>query len=279
MMPQVMVTHTWAGQFLHLVAAVCAEALELDEYEGIAHALAEGGGTEEVVCRLHTKGAENRRYWICAFCVNQHSCICGGLGHPPPIGSLDYERWERSCRDTVTGELFNPCACQEMKLLNQTAPDECEINKFDDMMDLLQREVPDFCQLAALDCKFDIFSRLWCMAEFVQAYVSGIPQVVCIHSNQELAIDNEDLSLYVKLATLTVTECNASRPEDKVSILAKIPDIQEFDAQLQAVIVGKRGLLGRHLEGFDVIYGAACSARRVKMAKDQLAKRSCSSFV
>mmetsp|Transcript_11277 Transcript_11277/g.28271 ORF Transcript_11277/g.28271 Transcript_11277/m.28271 type:complete len:713 (+) Transcript_11277:1-2139(+) len=273
-MPHVMVTHTWAGQFLHLVAAVCAEALGLDEYEGIARELAKGGATEDLASRLRTCGTGDRLYWICAFCVNQHSCICGGFGSPPPSGTPEHERWEKGCRDTVTGEAFSICTCQEEKWMSQDAPDECEINKFDDVMDVLQQEMPGLCQLAALDSKFDIFSRVWCMAEFVQAYLSGIPQKVCIYSNQLLAVDNDDLSLYVKLATLTVTECNASRPEDKVSILAKIPDVQEFDAQLQAVIMGKRGLLSRHLEGFDVIYGAACSVRRVKVAKDQLAKRS-----
>eukprot|EP00441_Pelagodinium_beii_P004944 CAMPEP_0197681368 /NCGR_PEP_ID=MMETSP1338-20131121/94824_1 /TAXON_ID=43686 ORGANISM="Pelagodinium beii, Strain RCC1491" /NCGR_SAMPLE_ID=MMETSP1338 /ASSEMBLY_ACC=CAM_ASM_000754 /LENGTH=46 /DNA_ID= /DNA_START= /DNA_END= /DNA_ORIENTATION= len=46
---------------------------------------------------------------------------------------------------------------------------------------------------------------------------------------------------------MTALECQASRPEDKADILAKIRDISEFDAALQHVIFGKRGLFSKTL--------------------------------
>ena len=274
-MPECMVTHTWSNLFLDLVAAVAAEALEFDDYASLAAQLAQDGPNAciELARSLQDSGRAHRSYWICAFCVNQHASICGGFGRAPPEGTAAYLRWDSGRRDTVTREVFSVCHCEEPKRFNHNFPDESELNKFDDMMALLKDHKPGFCQLAAVDKHFEVFERVWCVAEFVQAYVSRIPQRVCLYSSTVLDLENKDLSLYVKLATLTVAECKSSREEDKAEILSKIPCIDEFDSQLQATIFGQRGLLSKTLVGFDLIDGATRSARRVIAAGRRLRER------
>ncbi|CAE8728787.1 unnamed protein product, partial [Polarella glacialis] len=61
-------------------------------------------------------------------------------------------------------------------------------------------------------------------------------------------------------------DCSASRPEDKEAILSTIGNVAEFDAQLQAVIFGKGGLLSRQFIGFDSLDAAGRAARRVAAA-------------
>mmetsp|Transcript_152878 Transcript_152878/g.490413 ORF Transcript_152878/g.490413 Transcript_152878/m.490413 type:complete len:151 (-) Transcript_152878:459-911(-) len=136
------------------------------------------------------------------------------------------------------------------------------MNKFDDMMSLLQKESPEFTQLVAVDKKFVLFSRAWCVAELVEASLSCIPQNVQIFSHRQFDIKSADLDLYKKLARLTVAECEASRPEDKEAILARIPDLPEFDAHLQDIIFGRHGLLEKQFDGFGLIDAAVRTARR-----------------
>jgi len=271
-LPNCMVTHSWSNLFLHLVAAVVAEALEVDEYSELAAQLAaqNSKGMEEA---LRARGKAHQRYWICAFCVNQHASICARFNKAPPVATPEYARWDRNRRDSVTHKIFPLCSCSEPKHLNDNSPDKCELNKFDVMMEHLNQEVLGFRQLAAVDRDFNLFSRIWCIAELVQAHTSGIPQTVCIYSNEVLALQNEDLSLFVKLATLTATECSASRQADKEEILSKISDIDEFDAQLQVTIFGERGFLQQHVVGLDVLDAAARSARRVLLVCRKLEER------
>jgi len=218
-------------------------------------------------------GAMNQSYWICAFCVNQHAGICGDFGPAPLEDHAAYERWDMNRRDRTTGIIFECCQCNEPKLGNDN--DACEMNKFDDMMDYLHDVVPDLRQLVAVDYRFSIFTRAWCVAELVQAHLSGLPQRVCLFSNRCLDIEVDDLSIYMKLVTLTVTDCAASRPEDKIAIIEKIPDVMEFDAQLQAIIFGARGLLSRTFKGFGVWEAAAHIARRIQAMQVNSAATNC----
>mmetsp|Transcript_6578 Transcript_6578/g.20151 ORF Transcript_6578/g.20151 Transcript_6578/m.20151 type:complete len:851 (+) Transcript_6578:434-2986(+) len=268
LLPERMVTHDWRNLFLHLVAAILADALGKDEYGAIASKLCLDGGPEVVRKNLEDSGAMHRRYWICAFCVNQHLGICGGFSPPPPADTPEFRRWEANRRDSVSGDLHTCCRCIEPKFFLD-APDECEMNKFDDMMALLNHEAPDFRQLIAIDRHFDVFTRVWCVAELVQAHRAQIPQNVCLMSKKALDPDIGDLGIYIKLANLTVADCSATFSEDKDAILRKISDIPEFDAHLQAAIFGSSGLLGRELVGFDVLYTAARTALRVKAAARQ----------
>merc|ERR1712183_1104898 len=99
--------------------------------------------------KLLSNGTLHSRYWICSYCVNQHSSICGGTGPQPPYDTEAYNRWDAQRRDSVTGEIFTWCTCAEPKYFN-AHPVECELNKFDDMMALLHTEAPGFRLLAAV---------------------------------------------------------------------------------------------------------------------------------
>mmetsp|Transcript_91440 Transcript_91440/g.200387 ORF Transcript_91440/g.200387 Transcript_91440/m.200387 type:complete len:160 (-) Transcript_91440:345-824(-) len=115
--------------------------------------------------------------------------------------------------------------------------------------------------------KFDLFSRVWCVAELVEAHNMKIVQNVCLISKDLIDANTGDLGVYLKLATLSVANCSAARQSDKDAIMSKIEEawgIEEFDARLQATIFGPRGLLGKVLVGFDVIDAAARVALRVK---------------
>ncbi|CAE8716853.1 unnamed protein product [Polarella glacialis] len=260
-LPDCMVSHTWSALFLDLVAAVVADALELDEYRKVAQRLAAPGGVRKLLQEVQRKSCQ--RYWICAFCVNQHSGICNGFGSEPTPGGDQHSRWDAGRRDTVSGQVFRLCSCSEPKYFDGPM---CEMNKFDEMMGLLQRRQPNLRHLVAVDRRFELFSRAWCVAELVQSYLSNLPQTVILLSNRALDVQAEDLETYNCLATLTVLECKASREEDRLQILAKIPDVREFDAQLQAVIFGSRGLLRNALAGFDRVDAAARAARRAASA-------------
>uniref|UniRef100_A0A7S2Q7D1 Uncharacterized protein n=1 Tax=Zooxanthella nutricula TaxID=1333877 RepID=A0A7S2Q7D1_9DINO len=259
-----MVTHAWSNFFTDLVAAIVAEALGQDRYIEAAGLLAEGR-VEELKGRLRDAGTLQQVYWVCAFSINQHAGICGDFGPEPREPGPRHDIWAESRLNTVSKEVYPLCPCREPKYFND-APVPCELNKFDDMMALLVREAPEFTQVVAVDRRFDLFTRLWCIAELVQAHLSGIEQRVSLLSNRVLEADNGDLSVYVKLTNLKVSECSATRVEDKLAILAKIPDTHEFDAQLQALIFGEHGLLARHLVGFGALEAAGRTARRIAAA-------------
>lgn len=260
--PERMVTHSWSNLFHHLVAAVVADALALDDYNSVAEALLTTEKLAKLWGDIQDAGALHTRYWICAFCVNQHASICGGFGPEPLPGTRTHENWERGRRDSVTGLVFQTCPCAEPKHFNES-PEECELNKFDDMMRLLNDSVVNFQQVVAVDREYKLFSRAWCVAELVQAHRSRMSQRVMLVSAGDLAFHAQDLTVYEKLINLTVTECEASRPEDKEYILSRIPDVEEFDTQLQAAIFGTRGLFGQRFSGFDALNAAANTARRL----------------
>ncbi|OLP90471.1 hypothetical protein AK812_SmicGene27947 [Symbiodinium microadriaticum] len=256
--PKRMVTHCWSNLFLHLVASVVSDALDEGEYKEMADSLA-SGQLQEVQNRLHAAGADDVRYWICAFCVNQHASICNGFG-PPPADPRMYEEWDLKRRDCVTGLPYPLCDCKHPKYLND-AEEMCELNKFDDVIDFLHRTVPEFAQVVSVDIKYEVFERAWCVAELVRAFYCHIPQRVLLHSDKFLDIEEEEQQVYTLLTTLTVRNCKASRAEDKEMVLSKIPDIQTFDEQLQYVIFGQRGLLKRRLAGL----GLLSAAKRVTL--------------
>jgi len=273
-LPQRMVTHDWRNLFMHLVAAVLADALEKDEYGPIAHQLQHPDGVEELRTELleQRRDAGKIRYWICAFCVNQHRAICGGFPPEPPPHSPDLPRFQANRVDSVLGSPHQCCPCDEPKFWSG---DKCEMNKFDDLMQLLVT-APDLRQVVAIDRNFELFSRVWCVAELVEAHDAKISQNVCLPWKQALDANLGDLGLYLKLATLSVKDCSATREEDKDRILRKIRrkwGVGEFDAQLQATIFGPQGLLGKEIVGFDVIYSAARAALRVKVVVRQLSRQ------
>jgi len=261
-MPERMVTHAWDNLFAHLVAAICADALDAEDYSLVAYTMSLGD-VDAIRNELRSKGALGRRYWICAFCVNQHTGICGGFGAPPPAGGDAYSAWDAKRRDTVTAEVYPQCNCSQPKYFNDS-PGLCEMDKFDAMMAYLAGNEAEFCQVVAVDRGFGLFTRAWCVAELVEASATGIPQRVQVYNRRQLDICAADTGIYLKLALLTVAECEASRPEDKEAIIAKIPDITEFDVHLQRIIFGEQGLLQQHFSGLGLLDAAVRTARRIQ---------------
>ncbi|CAE8600696.1 unnamed protein product, partial [Polarella glacialis] len=229
--PDAIVTHNWGNLFRDLVAGICADALGLSEYALVAELL-----DRDVVAlesMLANSGKMQKTYWVCAFCIAQHSCIC------QTISACDL--------DPVDGREHPTCDCGRPKCFNDT-PEvdalgrgvDCELNKFDDMMGHVARRDDQFEQLIVVDSKFDLFTRAWCVAEVAEAFRIGIPQNMKIQSGQVLHAFEE------RLRFLKVQEMEASRPEDVAEILAKIPDKDAFNAQLQTLIFDEHtGLLAQ----------------------------------
>lgn len=261
-LPDVMVTHTWSSLFLHLVAAVVADALGHRDYEDVTKMLLHQR-FDIIEAKLIERGTSCLRYWICTCCVNQHASICHTPGPQPEIINGAYHRWDANRRDSITHEVFEWCDCSHPKFCNDICPDECEMNKFDDMMVFLQEVVPHFRQMVVVDPEVDLFGRAWCVAELVQGHLLGTPQHLQMLSSRLLDVQSNDLRIYAKLVTMSVADCEASRSEDKAEILRKIPDVKLFDSHLQGIIFGDRGLLSRQLLGFDLVEAAGHSARRL----------------
>ena len=85
-------------KFTHLIAAVLADALDVEKYDEIADLLTQREFGTLNAKLLVASGKLDVRYWICAFSVNQHAGICGS---PPPTDS--------------TGHAIAPCHCSTPK--------------------------------------------------------------------------------------------------------------------------------------------------------------------
>mmetsp|Transcript_61861 Transcript_61861/g.135296 ORF Transcript_61861/g.135296 Transcript_61861/m.135296 type:complete len:820 (-) Transcript_61861:421-2880(-) len=278
---QRMVTHEWRNLFVNLVAAVLADALNEEVQSGASNErrmsttyghlrslLMSESGIESIRNDLEKVGSRDLRYWVCTFCVNQHRA---NPPPEPPRQSPEYQRYKANQRDTATKKYHPSCTCRNRRIWGK---DDCEMDKFDHMMALLKTKVPELSHVVVTGKNFEIFGRVWCVAELVQAHCSQIKQNVCIISQDVLDANTGDIRLYTQLAMLSIADCSAARESDKERIMAKVRDtcgIEEFDAQLQATIFGRAGLLGRTLLGFDAIHAAARVGRRAKLAaRDQL---------
>ena len=222
-LPKKMITHNWSNLFRDLLASVISDALGEHTFEFIAELLSDKAGVEALEEMLQVHGSLQETYWICAFAVNQHAGICGAN----PAGTVD----------PVTGLPHPTCQCSEPKFFNEDPPlnddgksIQCEMNKFDDMMALLARENPDFAEVVAVDASLDLFGRAWCVAELAEAHRMGMAQSLKMRNEETL------LRRQLTLQGLKVENMKASRPEDVVEILGKIPDKDAFNSKLQELI-------------------------------------------
>ena len=94
---QKMVTHSWRNKFTALLAAILADALEVEKYDEIALCLSQRE-FDKLTDALNRKSKLDVRYWVCAFSVNQHAGICAT---PPTTDS--------------TGYSITPCTCATQK--------------------------------------------------------------------------------------------------------------------------------------------------------------------
>jgi len=107
------------------------------------------------------------------------------------------------------------------------------MNKFDDMMAMLAAESKDFQQIIAIDQDFELFTRAWCVAELDTASEMGMSQTVKVYSRYTL---DKNVSW---LKNLDIRKMQATRPEDKADILAKIKDIPTFNSMMQSLLLEK----------------------------------------
>lgn len=221
---QKMVTHNWDNRFAHMLAAVFADALNMQTFDQVAELLA-NQSLEQLYQRLAAVNRLDFKYWICACSVNQHSGIC-----------------DRGGTDT-SGKRILPCPCNTPK---HFTGDFCEMNKFDDMMSYLKVAVKrqarregtaaSFGQVVAMDLNFNLLSRVWCIAELAQAHESLLPQELKMHSCAAWAQGLE------RLKSLDVRNAEASVLSDKELVLAKISDHDLFNEQLKELVFRKLGL-------------------------------------
>eukprot|EP00928_Gymnodinium_smaydae_P042860 TRINITY_DN28831_c0_g2_i1.p1 TRINITY_DN28831_c0_g2~~TRINITY_DN28831_c0_g2_i1.p1 ORF type:complete len:704 (+),score=67.60 TRINITY_DN28831_c0_g2_i1:30-2114(+) len=227
--PSKLVSHTWGGKFLHLVAAVVADALGETEFTSsvflLKHHMA------GLVKELRRSGRLHDVYWICAFCVSQHSSICASN----PRGE----------RDSVTRRVHPTCNCGASKYFNDSPPlradgksISCELNKFSDMISFLAASNERFEQVIAVDEHFDLFNRAWVVAEIARSHSLGVRQNMKVMHASALSEHTESLKL------LQIEQMRASRPEDVQEILSTIPDKAAFNQYLQDLLFNRRdGLL------------------------------------
>ncbi|CAK9113924.1 Dynactin subunit 1 (150 kDa dynein-associated polypeptide) (DAP-150) (DP-150) (p150-glued) [Durusdinium trenchii] len=254
----VMVSHHWRNLFGHLVAAVIGYALGETSYEATAQQLKE-------------KSFEDLRQSARQLGVNQHACICGGLPSAPQRKENQtaeqlqelLESHHREVHDPVTGQEFQTCNCDTTKHWNTSAL--CEMDKFDSMMAKLDQEVPQVIQrklshVIVVDESFEVFSRIWVMAEIAKAQELELNQVAMLfppperlnvtsaHDPQKKRRSQVPAKAALEVArvreTLDIRNCKASRQEDVDAILASIPDVEAFNERLKEVLFNEQsGLL------------------------------------
>ncbi|CAE8618650.1 unnamed protein product [Polarella glacialis] len=201
-LPQKLVTHNWSNIFSHLIAAVLADCMNCQTFEKSLAMLLEPKGLEELRKRLANK--LHNRYWICIFSVNQHAGICAT---PPEADSH--------------GMPIQPCTCL---LEKHWTGDQCEMNKFDDMMAYTRTVVPGFAQVVAVDIELACFSRIWCIAELIEARHSNIRQVLKIYSDDLVE------QFRAKIQAFDVRNAQASFARDRDLILGKLISEEHKDA-------------------------------------------------
>lgn len=215
-----MVTHSWRNKFTFLLSAILADALQAETYDQVAEVL-RSRELNKLAQKLKEAGKLDVPYWVCAFSVNQHAGICG---MPPP---------EDSTKVAIT-----PCRCKTAK---HFSGDLSEMNKFDDMMAYLKRFLRQraqqehsqvrLAQVVAMDVDFSLLTRVWCVAELVEAKSLHLPQAIKIHSaaSRKRCLD--------QLLHLDVRTAEASFPADKELVLSKIDDVDDFNLRLSDLLL------------------------------------------
>jgi len=231
-----MVTHHWSNLFAHLVAAIVADALEVPTFGDILDQLSPAR-LPNLKSQLASRGLLSLTYWVCAFSVNQHSCICAGFGPEPPLSTEEHAEFDSKCRDSVTGDLYPLCHCRTVQPLN-SHPAEL----FDNMVEYMASCTPGLRQVVVVDENLEVFTRAWVVSELSIAHRLQIPQAVKMRNSASFLAGSRK-----RIGEVKVENCKASRPEDVWQILSKIDNIQEFNRSLNTLIFGQRiGLLDRY---------------------------------
>ena len=118
-------------------------------------------------------------------------------------------------------------------------------------MAVLDKEVPGVIQrklshIIVVDQAFEVFSRIWVMAEIAKGQELELNQVAMLFpppermkasaSRRSLVPASAAAEVARVRETLDIRKCKASRQEDVDAILASIPDVDKFNAHLKTVL-------------------------------------------
>lgn len=191
-----MVSHNWANKFSHLVAAVVADAFDIPLYEDLVTQMLPSS-LPQLIEELRKAGRLETVYWICAFSVNQHRSICKRQG----------------------------CNCDSVMHLSGSP--ECEMDKFDDMMEYMFHDTKGTPgtrrHVVAMDKHGELFSRAWVVAELVATTTmdsTAIRQSYKAYSRDSL----RQLKSHVGDNGVSLWECKAYLKEDEEMIKRQAKD-------------------------------------------------------
>jgi len=215
-MPDSMVSHNWNNIFAHLLASIFACALGIGEW-ALVLPLMEPDRIHVLEAMLKDCGMLSSRWWLCIFCVNQHISICNAT-------------WGGA--DTVTKIPYRPCDCGQAK---HSDGEECEMNKFDQMIELIQKRQPKYKHVIAADLRLGALERIWVIAEVAKVFELGIPfdTLLALRPGVELLYMLGSEDTVSSAFRVDVRKAKASRPEDEELILSKIEDKEEFNRKVQ----------------------------------------------
>eukprot|EP00443_Scrippsiella_acuminata_P109351 CAMPEP_0115748166 /NCGR_PEP_ID=MMETSP0272-20121206/93533_1 /TAXON_ID=71861 /ORGANISM="Scrippsiella trochoidea, Strain CCMP3099" /LENGTH=237 /DNA_ID=CAMNT_0003193171 /DNA_START=1 /DNA_END=712 /DNA_ORIENTATION=+ len=194
-----------AHENLEKVATVMVK-LKAGEYESLRN-------------QLDKRDALGMSFWLCCFCVDQHSGICGSFAPEPTREEPDYDtamkEWETKKKDTVTGEGFTLCTCGKPKHFNTSQ--ECEMNKFAEMMKRLSELAPAYAQhlshIIVVDEGFETLKRIWVLAEIHRGQELRLPQYA-MQISEGQGQEHEEKLKNIR-DDIDIRKCVASRAEDK----------------------------------------------------------------
>eukprot|EP00401_Gymnodinium_catenatum_P020830 CAMPEP_0117614182 /NCGR_PEP_ID=MMETSP0784-20121206/83895_1 /TAXON_ID=39447 /ORGANISM="" /LENGTH=87 /DNA_ID=CAMNT_0005417885 /DNA_START=32 /DNA_END=292 /DNA_ORIENTATION=- len=87
--------------------------------------------------------------------------------------------------------------------------------------------------MIVVDKPFEVFSRIWVMAEIAKGQELELLQTAMLYSH---SADIPVSEIQRVKETLDIRQCTASRQEDVDNILANIPDIDRFNENLRGIL-------------------------------------------
>jgi hypothetical protein len=215
-----MVIHWWGGKFVDLIAAIISDALNYKTCEEVSTML-HNRKIDALRAQLSESKRLTFRYWCDAFSVNQHTSISS---ISPPNDSQGYPI--TPCESSVAKHFDGP---------------HCEVNKFHDMIAYLKKMVRERSRLhgvhqrfgAVISCDRELrfLSRVWCLAEAVEASNLSVPQTLRFHSAQTLQ------GALQQIDSVNVDDARASFAADKSTLLENITDRSAFNSKAKKTML------------------------------------------
>jgi len=213
-----LVIHHWGSNFVDLVAAVLADALNEQEYSSFADMIHERRFDE---IRDLVAGKLDETYWLSPFALNQHQTFCACVpdeNNAPQIPS---------CYCCVEKRLEGPL---------------CEARKVQDVFIYLKRanmklgrETQSRHRLsvfAACDYEFNLMDRLWCLKEIAIAEANKVAFNLVIHSMRSLQRNG-----HAKIEEIQVESAGASYDGDRTFLVDSIVNTSSFNDKVREMLL------------------------------------------